>query len=150
MFSFLVSTLTFFQSWFLGDGNVVFFSLLNFFLDFSFILSSYANVCFIVLGSAAFQFSAFCFSFRLGGDTMSWIYAHTCIHTCVSGPILVCVCIYIYIYIRPRTCVCTHTHTHTHTYMWQDELDLVWVREKLIRPEQRNNVQQHYQPDPVS
>ena len=62
-------------------------------------------------------------------DTMSWIYAHTCIHTCVCTPIHVCVCIYI----RSRTCVYTHTrlHTHTHTYthiyMWQDELDSVWV-----------------------
>ena len=28
--------------------------------------------------------------------------------------------------------------------------DLVWVRGKLIRPEQRNNEQRHYQPDPVS
>ena len=30
------------------------------------------------------------------------------------------------------------------------QLDLVWVRGKLIRPEQRNNDQRHYQPDPVS
>ena len=30
------------------------------------------------------------------------------------------------------------------------QLDLVWVRGKLIRPEQRNNEQRHYQPDPVS
>ena len=28
--------------------------------------------------------------------------------------------------------------------------DLVWVWGKLIRPEQRNNKQRHYQPDPVS
>ena len=30
------------------------------------------------------------------------------------------------------------------------QLDLVWVRGRLIRPEQRNNEQRHYQPDPVS
>ena len=28
--------------------------------------------------------------------------------------------------------------------------DLLWVRGMLIRPEQRNNEQRHYQPDPVS
>ena len=28
--------------------------------------------------------------------------------------------------------------------------DLVWVRGKLIRPEQRHNEQRHYQPHPVS
>ena len=56
---------------------------------------------------------------------MSWIYAHTCIHTYVCAAIHVCVYIYmyIYIYIRPRTCVCAHTHI----YMWQDELDSAWV-----------------------
>ena len=43
-------------------------------------------------------------------DTMSWIYAHTCIYMCAC----VCVCIYIYIY--ANTHVCAHTHTPTHTY----------------------------------
>ena len=47
-------------------------------------------------------------------DTMSWIYAHICIHTCVCAPTHVCMCVCIYI--RPRTCVCTHTHTYTHIY----------------------------------
>ena len=67
-------------------------------------------------------------------DTMSWIYAHICIHTCVCvcAPIRVCVCVCIYIYIRPHTCVCTHTpHTRTHArtyiHIWQDELDSAWL-----------------------
>ena len=74
---------------------------------------------------------------RASCDTMSCIYAHTCIHTCVCAPIsvCVCVCVYIYIYIygcvRPRThaptCTHTHTHTYTHIYMWRDELDSAWV-----------------------
>ena len=45
-------------------------------------------------------------------DTMSWIYAHTCTHTCVCAPIHVCVCVYIY----TPTHMCAHTHTHTPTY----------------------------------
>ena len=57
-------------------------------------------------------------------DTMSWIYAHTCIHTCVCAPIhvcaCVCVCMYIYICMfaptHTRTYMHTHTHTHTHIY----------------------------------
>ena len=66
-------------------------------------------------------------------DTMSWIYAHICIHTCVCAPIPVCVCVYVYMYM----CVCAHAHTHlhactrtrtyTHIYMWRDELDSAWV-----------------------
>ena len=55
-------------------------------------------------------------------DTMSWIYAHTCIHTCVCAPIHVCVCVYIYIYTPTHMCV--HTHTHTHTYVYEKR----WVR----------------------
>ena len=52
-------------------------------------------------------------------DTMSWIYAHTCIHTCVCAPICVCVCVCVYIHIRPRAGVCTHTrlYKHIHTYI---------------------------------
>ena len=66
-------------------------------------------------------------------DTISWIYTHTCIHTCVCALIhvcvCVCVCVYIYIYIYTSTCMCVyaHTHTYTHIYMWQDELDLARV-----------------------
>ena len=62
----------------------------------------------------------------LGCDTMSWIYAHTCIHTCVCVHPYMCACAYIYIYMR-HVDVCTHTHTHIYTYMWQDELDSAWV-----------------------
>ena len=76
-------------------------------------------------------------------DTMSWIYAHICIHTCVCActhtcvRVYVCMYIYICIYAHAQVCVCAHTHTHTHLhththtythiYMWQDELDSAWV-----------------------
>ena len=49
-------------------------------------------------------------------DTMSWIYAHTCIHTCVCAPIHVCMCIYIYT--PTHMCVHTYTHTYIHTYIY--------------------------------
>ena len=50
-------------------------------------------------------------------DTMSWIYAHICIHTCVCAPIRVCVCVCIYIYMPTHMCVHTHTpHTHARTH----------------------------------
>ena len=57
-------------------------------------------------------------------DTMSWIYAHTCIHTCVCVHPYKCVCMYIYIYIYVRIytpthmCVHTHTHTYIHTHIY--------------------------------
>ena len=37
--------LNFFQSWFLWNGNVVFFSVMIFFINFTFILSSGINIC---------------------------------------------------------------------------------------------------------
>ena len=76
-------------------------------------------------------------------DTMSWIYAHTCIHTCVCAPIpvcaCVCVCVCVFVCMYIYICVCapthtrtymhahTHAHTYTHIYMWRDELDSAWV-----------------------
>ena len=39
---------------------------------------------------------------------------------------------------------------YIHVRFGSKESDLVWVRGKLIRPEQINNEQQYYQPDPVS
>ena len=62
LFTFSVSTLTFFQFWFLGDGNVVFLSVMIFIMSSRFILSSSINICFVVLGSVAFRLSLFCFS----------------------------------------------------------------------------------------
>ena len=63
--------------------------------------------------------------------SMSWIYAHTCIHTCVCA--LIHVCVYIYIYTPTNICVHTylHTHTYTHIYMWQDELDSAYICGKM-------------------
>ena len=49
-------------------------------------------------------------------DTMSWIYAHTCIHTCVCVHLYMCACVYIYIYTPTHMCVHTHTPTYTHTH----------------------------------
>ena len=46
LFTILVSTMTFFQSWFLRDGNVVFFSVMILFINSTFILSFGVNVCF--------------------------------------------------------------------------------------------------------
>ena len=51
-------------------------------------------------------------------DTMSWIYAHTCIHTCVCAPIPVCVCVCVYVYIYIYIYVCTHAHTHLYTHIY--------------------------------
>ena len=53
LFIFLFSTLTFFQSSFLREGNVVFFSLMIFFISSTFIFSYYINVCFVVLGESS-------------------------------------------------------------------------------------------------
>ena len=66
-----------------------------------------------------FNFSSVCLTFYC--DTMSWIYAHTFIRTCVCVPIHVCVCVYIYIYIY------THAHPHTYTHIYVTR----WVRFSL-------------------
>ena len=54
-------------------------------------------------------------------DTMSRIYAHTCIHTCACAPIHVCMCVYVYtpmhMCVHTHAHLHTHTHTHTHIYM---------------------------------
>ena len=68
LFFFSISTKTFFQSWFLRDGNVVFFSIMIFFINPTSILSSCVNVCSVLLGLYCFSFSLFCVSIRLGAS----------------------------------------------------------------------------------
>ena len=56
--------------WSLRDDNVVFYSVMIFFINSIFIVTSCVNVCSIVLG-VAFWFSLFCLSIRLEGSCFS-------------------------------------------------------------------------------
>ena len=66
LFTFTVSTLTFFLSQFLKDGNAVFFSVMIFFINSTFILSFGINIYFMVLGSVVFWILEFCPSIWFG------------------------------------------------------------------------------------
>ena len=81
-FTLLVSTLTFYQSGFLKDGNIVFTSLMIFFIKSTFFLSSYVNVDVVVLGSMVFWFSVFCASIKVGG---SCLYSKQLLCTYISS-----------------------------------------------------------------
>ena len=77
----------FFLSWFLRDGNVVSFSVMIFFINSKFILSS-VNIYFVVRGFWAFPLSGFCFSIRLGGGSCFSvfgvsIYLYTTLFICL-------------------------------------------------------------------
>ena len=55
---FSVSALTVFSSWFLNDGNLVFFSDIILFIISIFIFSSCVNVCFLLFGCIVFRLFA--------------------------------------------------------------------------------------------
>ena len=83
LFTFTVFTFTPFQSWFLGDGNVLFCFFLFFFSTMSFFIksiffSSCVNIDVEQLGSVLFCFSINCVSARVNGS--SWAYSSWFVH----------------------------------------------------------------------
>ena len=64
LFNFSLSSLTFFQSSFLGEGNIVFFSVMIFF-NSTFIWFSFVNIYYLVLRCVVFRFSVFRVSIQL-------------------------------------------------------------------------------------
>ena len=74
LFNVSVFTLIFFSTWFMRDCNVVFFSVMIFFINSTFILSSCVNIRFVVLRCVVFRFSLFCVSIRLGRSLLLFLF----------------------------------------------------------------------------
>ena len=79
---FSASALSYFQSWFLWDCHIVFFSIMIFFINSRFILFSCVKVIFVVLVGVVVWFSVFCV--LVGIVWSCCYYSQFCYISCIS------------------------------------------------------------------
>ena len=91
---FSVSALIVFQSWFLRDGNEVFFSDVILFIISTFIFSSCVSLCSVVFGCEVFRLILLCVSIRLEGSCfLVFSVSILVLRSCWHYSLFICWCI---------------------------------------------------------